>query len=179
MFGSATSSGSGPSFGGRLAAIHDAITRFGFYCAAACLAVIVCAYTYEVVARYLFSAPTAWASSLVAYLLCYLVFLAMPELTRDRVHIFISIVLDSAPLRYATALQHLTYVIAAVACAVAAVFCFDATWDQYVGGISTVNEWRVPKWALSVSIPYGLFSTAIYFARLVLSRAPYQSSEAL
>jgi hypothetical protein len=37
----------------------------------------------------------------------------------------------------------------------------------------------VPKWILSAAIPYGFFSTGIYFFRLGFGRAPYQSSEAL
>ena len=162
-----------------LAMAHDALTRAGFCLAGACLAAIVAAYTYEVVARYFFYAPTSWASALVSYLLCYTVFLAMPELARNRVHIFISIVLDELPIRSATALQHLTYGIAAIACFAATWFCFDATWAQFVRGIYTVNEWSVPKWILSAAIPYGFFSTGIYFFRLAFGRAPYQSSETL
>ncbi|GAA4342025.1 hypothetical protein GCM10023144_43480 [Pigmentiphaga soli] len=164
---------------GRLASIHDAITRFGFYCSGACLAAIVLSYCYEVVSRYFFAAPTTWASSLVSYLLCYTVFLAMPELTRDRIHIFISIVLDQMPVRAATLLQHGAYVIAALACLAAAWFCSEATWTQYVRGISTVNEWPAPKWLLSIAIPYGFLSTAIYFGRLAFDGQPYQSPEGI
>lgn len=162
-----------------LARIHDAITRVGFVLAAVCLAVIVCAYAYEVSARYFFAAPTTWASSLVSYMLLYMVFLAMPELTRLRVHIFISIVLDSMSLERATQFQRISYVVAALACLIAAGFCMDATYKQFIGNISTVNEWRVPKWALSLAIPYGLFSTSIYYLRLVASAPPYQSAETM
>lgn len=163
----------------RLAGVHDAITRLGFFCAAICLVAIVCSYTYEVGARYFISAPTTWAASLVSYLLCYLVFLAMPELTRQRVHIFISIVLDSMSERQATRFQHAAYVVAGLACLLAAAFCLDATIKQYASNISTVSEWRVAKWLVSAVIPYGLLSTGIYYLRHVASRSPYQSSEAM
>ena len=66
----------------RLAAAHDALSRLGFDVAAGCLGVIVCSYCYEVVSRYFFNAPTIWAGPLVAYMLCALVFLAAPDITR-------------------------------------------------------------------------------------------------
>lgn len=161
----------------RLAGVHDVITRVGFFLAGLCLALIVIVYCYEVVSRYLLSAPTTWASSAVSYLLCYLVFLAMPELSRQRVHIFISIVLDTMPVRHATLFQHAAYIVAAIACLLAAWFCFSATAQQYVGNIQTVNEWRIDKWMLSAAIPYGLLSTSLYYMRHVLRGEPYASAE--
>lgn len=149
----------------RLGEAHDAVTRLGFVVAGACLVLIVSTYCYEVVARYFFNAPTTWASSLVSYLLCYVVFLAIPELSRTRTHIFISIVLDELPDRAAHLLHRGAYLVAAVACLFAAVFCFQATEHQFVRGIETVNEWRVPKWVLSATLPYSFFSTGIYYLR--------------
>jgi TRAP-type C4-dicarboxylate transport system permease small subunit len=163
----------------RLAGLHDTASRLTFYVAAVCLAVIVLSYTYEVGARYLFSAPTTWAASLVAYMLCAMVFLSIPELTRQRVHIFISIFLDTMAPERARRIQRVTFLIAAVACLFAAGFCADATYQQYQRGISTLNVWRIPKWWLSATIVYGLFSTSIHYFRHFLSGVPYQTSEAM
>ncbi|MEJ8569979.1 TRAP transporter small permease [Microbaculum marinum] len=159
--------------------MHDGITLVGYLGAVICLIVIVFSYSYEVGARYLFSAPTTWASSLVSYMLVLMVFLAMPELTRARSHIFITIVLDSMPERRALWFQRVSFLVAAFACLLAAWFCFDATAQQYVRGISTVNEWGVPKWLLTWAIPYGLASTSIYFLRHVATMTSYQPSEAI
>jgi TRAP-type C4-dicarboxylate transport system permease small subunit len=169
--------GRGPAWLCTAAKAHDFLTRLGYFCSGLCLAAIVFTYCYEVVSRYFFFAPTTWASSLVSYLLCYMVFLAVPELSRTRSHIFISIVLDLLPSRNATIIQHATYILAAVTCVAAAAFCLDATLFQYDHAITTVNEWRIPKWILSVSIPYGLLSTGIYYLRHAISRTPYASSE--
>lgn len=162
-----------------LGRLHDAVTRVGYVLAIFCLVAIVCSYTYEVVVRHFFAAPTTWASSLVSYMLILMVFLVMPELTRDRVHIFISVVLDTLSEATAVRLQRVSYVVAAIACVIAAGFSFDATAQQFARGISTVNEWRVPKWLLSGAIPYAFFSTAIYFLRHAFSNFTYKSSEAL
>ncbi|MCK9508004.1 MAG: TRAP transporter small permease [Pigmentiphaga sp.] len=160
-----------------LAALHDGLSRLGFVLAGCCLALIVCSYCYEVMARYFFSAPTSWVSSLVAYMLCAMVFLAMPELSRQRTHIFISIVLDKMAPDGATRLQRSTMALSALACLMGAAFSFDATWSQWQQNILTVNEWRIPKWMLSIVIPYGLFSSSIYFLRQALEGRPYRSTE--
>ena len=162
----------------RLAALHDAVTKAGYLLAGLCLVVIVCSFCFEVVARYFFSSPTTWASSMVAYMLCAMVFLAMPELSRQRIHIFISIVLDLMTPERATVVQRCTRVIAAAACLLAAWFSLDATWTQFNSGIETVNEWRIQKWMLSIVIPYGLFSTSIYFLRQAADKQLYQASGA-
>jgi len=164
------------SLGARLAAVHDAITRLGYALAGLCLVTIVCSFCFEVVSRYFFSAPTAWASSMVAYMLCAMVFLAMPELSRQRIHIFISMLLDKMKPEHATRLQRCTRVVAACACLLAAAFCFDATMNQFGRGIATVNECRIQKWVLSIVIPYGLFSTSIYFIRQAFDQRQYEAA---
>ncbi|KPQ05101.1 MAG: TRAP-type C4-dicarboxylate transport system, small permease component [Rhodobacteraceae bacterium HLUCCA12] len=153
--------------------VHDIVTLIGFYCAVFCLALITSIYVYEVGARYFFSAPTSWSSALVSYLLLYIVFLAMPELTRHRVHVFISIFLDTLPERQAVMLTRVLYTIAGIACLIGAYFSFGATSHQFLTGITTVNEWRVPKWLVSVAIPYGLFSTGLYYLRHVMGRISF------
>lgn len=175
---SAVKSASQWSWATALAVAHDRVTRSGFYLAAACLVVIVCSYSYEVICRYFFSAPTTWASSMVSYMLCAMVFLVMPDLARQKVHIFISVLPDKLPTRQATTLQRLTGAVSAITCLFAAWFSLDATLTQFVNSITTVNEWRIPKWLLSMLIPYGMISTAIYFVRHALSNEPYKPSGA-
>lgn len=153
--------------------IHDAVTTWGAWIAAACLAVIVGTYCIEVVSRYFFNAPTSWAGSAVAYLLCASIFLMLPELTRQRVHIFISVLPDLLSSRAATNLIKTGYLMAFFACVFGAWFCADATLMQYTNNIETLNEWRVPKWVVSIFLPYGLFSSGLYFLRHVFLAGPY------
>jgi hypothetical protein len=63
-----------------------------------------------------------------------------------------------------------------LACFLAAWFCADATYSQYVSNIETLNEWHVPKWTVSIFIPYGLASSGLYFLRHALSAEPYQAA---
>ena len=168
-----SSSAASPSPFRRLLDVHDAATTAGFWIAGACLAAIVCSYVIEVVLRYFLNAPTSWAGSAVSYLLCVSIFLVLPELTRQRSHIFISVLPDALSQQRATLLVKSGYLAGLLASMLAAWFCADATYTQYVNQIETLNEWRVPKWTVSIFIPYGLASSGLYFLRHVVASESY------
>lgn len=148
-----------------LAAAHDAVTRAGFHGAAGCLVVITCAYFYEVIARYFFGAPTSWSSALVSYALCGMVFMAMPELSRQRIHIVINMLLDWLSPAKANRLRRVLSLVAGAVCLLAAWFSVDATISQFQQGIQTLAAWPIDKWSVSSFIVYGMLSTSIYFLR--------------
>jgi TRAP-type C4-dicarboxylate transport system permease small subunit len=162
----------------RLAAAHDALTHAGFVGAAACLAAIVVAYCYEVVARYFFNAPTSWAGALASYALCGVVFLATPELTRKHIHIVINVLLDRMPPKQVVHLQRAITVACAAACLFAAWVVGTTTVTQYKQGIQTILNWPVPKWPLTTVIAYGLLSAGIYFLRHLASGGRGRASTA-
>ena len=81
----------------QLLTLHDRITIAGNYFAMGLLFIICLSFSYEVVARYIFNAPTLWANALVSYLLCATVFLSVPELTRRNEHVTINILRDALP----------------------------------------------------------------------------------
>jgi C4-dicarboxylate transporter DctQ subunit len=154
-----------PSGLSRLAAVHDALTHLSFVGAAACLAAIVVAYCYEVVARYFFNAPTSWAAAVCSYALCGVVFLATPELTRKNIHIVINVLLDRMPPRQVAHLQRVITTACAAACLFAAWIVGTTALTQYRQDIQTILNWPVPKWPLTALIAYGLLSAGIYFLR--------------
>jgi TRAP-type mannitol/chloroaromatic compound transport system permease small subunit len=47
--------------------VHDQLTRVGVQLAMLGLALVVCAYVFEVVLRYGFNSPTQWSADLVSY----------------------------------------------------------------------------------------------------------------
>lgn len=159
-------------------AAHDGITKGGFVLAAFGLTVVVVSFCIEIVGRYFFSSPTSWVSSLVSYILCAIIFLVLPDLTRQRSHIFISVLPDSLSQANATRLTRFCNAAAFVVCTVAALFCAEVTYQQYVREVATLNEWPVPKWVVSIVIPYGLLSSAVYYLRYLLDATPYKSDGA-
>ena len=149
----------------RVTSWHDAITRGSYQLAALIVILIACSYCYEVAARYFFNAPTSWANAVVSYLLCAVIFLAMPEQTRRHTHIAITVLVDRADATRRRTWQMLIAVIAAATCF--AVFWISAseTWAQFRDGVLTVATYEIPKWWISIFIAYGLLSSALYFLR--------------
>jgi TRAP-type C4-dicarboxylate transport system permease small subunit len=153
----------------QLADLHDALTSASFAAAALVLGGIAFSFCYEVAARYFFAAPTSWANAFVAYLLCAAIFLAVPELTRRRAHVAIGLLLDRLRPSHAAMLHRIVSAAGTAACLLAAWFTGNATIDQFQQGIDTISAYPVPKWAVSVFIPYGMLSAGLYFFRHMLS----------
>lgn len=128
-------------------------------------ALIAGSYTYEVVSRYFFNAPTEWASPLVSYSLVAAIFLAMPELARRGAHMSLNILIDAAPPARAAAMRYVSRALAAAACFFAAWFCADETFNQMKLGIWTSPPFAIPKWVISVWLPYGFLSSGLYLVR--------------
>jgi TRAP-type C4-dicarboxylate transport system permease small subunit len=153
----------------KLAGLHDAVTSASFAAAAAVLGAIAVSFCYEVAARYFFAAPTSWANAFVAYMLCAAIFLAVPELTRRRAHVAISLLLDRLPADRAALLSRVIWLAGVAACLLAAWFTGNATLDQFQNGIDTISAYPVPKWCVSIFIPYGMLSSGLYFLRHLFS----------
>ncbi len=157
------------AFWRRLAALHDGLTSASFAAAAAVLGAIAFSFCYEVAARYFFAAPTSWANAIVAYLLCAAIFLAIPELTRRRSHVAINLLLDRVSARGALMLSRMVRAAGAGACLLATWITANATLDQINLGIETISAYPVPKWWVSIFIPYGMLSSGLYFLRDLLA----------
>lgn len=152
----------------RLAGLHDAVTSASFAGSAALLAAIAFSFCYEVAARYLFAAPTSWANAFVSYLLCAAIFLAVPELTRRHAHVAINLLLDRLPPARAALLNRAIRAASAVACLLATWISANATLEQINLGIDTISSYPIPKWMVSIFIPYGMLSSSLYFLRDLL-----------
>jgi TRAP-type C4-dicarboxylate transport system permease small subunit len=164
------------SLGRKLTALHDALTSASFAAAAVLLAAIAASFCYEVAARYFFNAPTSWANAFVSYFLCAAIFLAIPELTRRRAHVAINLLVDHLGSNGAIRLNRLIRLAGAAACLLAAWFTGNATLDQFSLGVDTISAYPVPKWWVSVFIPYGMLSSGFYFLRDLLSESSDVSS---
>ena len=162
----------------RLAAWHDAVTRAGAVIGAGALGLMVAAYVFEVVARYFLSAPTSWATESVNYLLCAMIFLLAPELTRQRKHIAITFILERMPIRTRTASDRTFAVIGCATCVAATLVSLDSNIQQYLENVVTQAAQPIPKWTVSAFITYGFANAALHFLRQAFARAP-ESSQAI
>lgn len=145
---------------------HDAITTAGFELSKLCLVFIVFAFSYEVISRYFFAAPTWWANETVSYALCIGAFLAFPEVTRRYGHVAVTIVLDTLPAQAKFLMQATIQAIGFAACMAVAWMSLDQNIDQYLRGAMIIAAVQpIPKIYISVWITFGFFSSALYFLR--------------
>ncbi len=156
----------------KLADLHDTVTAASFAGAAVVLAAIALSFCYEVTARYFFGAPTSWANAFVSYFLCAAIFLAVPELTRRRAHVSINLLIERLPQRRALMLSRLIRAAGAAACLLATWITANATIEQISLGIETISAYPVPKWCVSIFIPYGMLSAGLYFLRDLIAGEP-------
>lgn len=140
----------------------DMLTRFSTVLAAAGLAMIVGSYVFEVVSRYLFSSPTAWASDFVSYALCAIVFLALPRVTKDKAHVAVTILVDVAP-KFAANAAHIAVSLLGFLClSFAAWVSLKENIRQFTRGIDTLAIVPIPQWWVSSFITFGLAVSACY-----------------
>lgn len=152
----------------RLTQLHDGLTRLTFVLAVVSLAIIIATFCFEVVARYLFNAPTTWALAVTSYLLCLMIFAALPEMTRTSSHIAITILLDKLSGSAATAAHTFINLLGVVACGLATWITADEAFAHWIRDIWTIQSWPIPKWMVSIFIPYGFASAGLYFLRRML-----------
>lgn len=156
---------------------QDRFSRLGFILGATALGLIVAIYAFEVISRYVFDAPTLWASDFVSFLLLISVFATAPWLTREGGHVAVTIVPDLLP-KWRELLIRVGFLSAAVVCLWAGWICLGENIHLYNRGTSTLTTIRIPKWILSAFITYGLVNSGLYFLRLGFGRLSSEVSNA-
>lgn len=139
-----------------------------FVAACAALAGIVLVTVAEVVLRYAFDAPSRWAADSASYALCAAITLALPELTRRRGHVAITILSDNLP--FANVRARALAAIGALTCGGAAWIALGETLRQAERGVMTQGASPIPKAFITGSVTLGLFGAALAFTALALSR---------
>ncbi|QMU59231.1 MAG: TRAP transporter small permease subunit [Boseongicola sp.] len=148
-----------------LASLHDRLTFVASVLASVGLMSIVASYVYEVVTRYFFNAPTAWASDYVAYALAASIFLALPQVTKDRGHVAVTILVDLLPTRAARMVHTFVNLVGFSCLSLAAWISFQENMRQFTKGIETLAIVPIPQWWVSSFITFGLLLSALHMLR--------------
>ena len=111
--------------------------------------------TYEVLARYLFNAPTIWAAELSQLLLLWGSFMAMATLLRQRAHIRITLLTARLGARGRQACEAFALLFIAGFSAVAAWHGWLIAYDSFERGRSTGTMLNIPNWWSEMVIPLG------------------------
>lgn len=149
----------------RLTAAFAVVAAWLFVAAGAML-------VFEVVARYVFVAPTVWAAELSLLCLIWATYLAAAALLRQRGHITITAVTQRLPEGWRCAAEALSLVVVLIVCVAAVWYGADIALDSLQRGRTTGSMLNLPAWATEASIPIGFFLIALQavveLARLAL-----------
>jgi TRAP-type C4-dicarboxylate transport system permease small subunit len=157
----------------------DFLSDLGLWIAMTALGLIVLAYNFEVIARYLFDAPTRWSAELVSYLLLIASFLAMPRLTRDGGHVAVTVLLERLPARLHHRGARLIACLGACICFAMAWIAAEETMRQFDRGVRMMAAIPIPKAFISVWIVWGMGLSACQFAFLAVSGPVHGQPDAL
>lgn len=155
------------SFLSVLARLHDRVTWAGYYLGCLALATIFSAYIIEVFGRYLFNAPQWWASEAVSYSLCAGTFMMMPYVTWKKGHVAVALIFDVLPPSAVRPAVWITYLMGTVACGIATWITAEETLRQWTNDVHIMAVEPVPKYLISMFIPFGFASSTLYFARML------------
>lgn len=148
-----------------MASILDQATRLSFYLSGLALASMLLLVINEVVMRYFFNAPTTWSSDVNQWLFALATMLALPEVTRLKGNVAITILLERMSRNKKAILAKALALASFVACMVAFYISGSETLRQFSSGIMTTWVNPVPKWWISVVIPFGFFLSGVQFLR--------------
>lgn len=168
MSSSTTNSDLATPFG--VARFLDAVTKLSFNLGALALAAMLTLVVNEVVMRYFFNAPTTWSMDVNQWLFAVATMLVLPEVTRVNGNVAITVLIDRMPEKKRELAFRIIVLVSFVACMVAFYIVGSETLRQFDRSIMTTWVKPIPKWWISICIPFGFLLSGLQFLRLGLKR---------
>ncbi len=144
-----------------LARLITSTSKATAWLAAAAFFVIGLIVTYEVVMRYVFTAPTRWVEEIASLLQIYGVFLACAWLVARREHIRITVVTARLPQTVRLWVARASLIVVAAIAAFAAWSASDLAWSTITRGERTDSTLELPMWLLHAPVVVGLGLAAL------------------
>jgi TRAP-type C4-dicarboxylate transport system permease small subunit len=148
--------------------ILDQVTKLSYHLSGLAMASMLCLVINEVMMRYLFNAPTTWSSDANQWLFALTVMLALPEITRVNGNVAITVILEKMPQKKREIITRALAIVSCLACLLAFYISGTETLRQFSNDITTTWVRPIPKWWISVAIPFGFLLSSIQFLRLGL-----------
>lgn len=159
-----------------VARVLDAVTKLSFKVSAVALAAMLFLVVNEVVMRYFFNAPTTWSMDVNQWLFALSIMMALPEVTRVNGNVAITVLIDRMSERKRAIATTLILLVSFTACMVAFYIAGTETLRQFDRAIMTTWVKPIPKWWISICIPFGFLLSGLQFLRLGLKRSPSDNS---
>ena len=156
----------------RMASILDQVTKVSYNVSGLAMVTILCLVINEVSMRYLFNSPTTWSSDVNQWLFALTIMLALPEITRVNGNVAITVILERMPQHRKQLISRILAILSFLACLLAFYISADETVRQINAGITTNWIRPIPKWWISVAIPFGFLLSGIQFLRIGIRPKP-------
>lgn len=131
--------------------------------AATAVGIAAIVYVAEVVARYGLHRPLNWSSDMGSYMLCVMVFLALPLITRQRGHIAVTVVVEALPPAQFAKVKRVLEMVSSIVLFVVAYFVLELCIRQYHQGVLTTMANQIPRWWLTAIMAFGIVLSACNF----------------
>lgn len=142
-----------------LSAVVAAITRLNklvFMLTLWVIAVIVPVMLYEVVARYVFNAPTVWGMELAVLLFGPYFLLGGPYLLHLRGHVAFDLARQRLSRRANRVLDLLNFPVIIAFCLILLAYSAPAAWSAWTYRETSFSAWNPPIWPVKLAVPLAL-----------------------
>lgn len=115
--------------------------------------------------RYFLNRPLGWMIEIDEYILLHLAFLLAPWVLKKEAHVRMDVVIEHMPPRIQLTSNVVGSILGAMVCMVLTWFGTKVTWHLYQSGTLTPTYLEIPKFPLTIVIPFGSFLFMIQFLR--------------
>jgi len=150
---------------GNLAAIFDRVIDFLGFLAGVVLVVLMLVMCYEVVMRYFFARPPAWAVEVAEYMLFFIAFLGAAWLLKMHGHVRVDIVAGRLNPKARAMLNIITSILGVIICLLLTWYGGETAWSHFQRGVLVAKVLELPKGPFLILISLGCFLLSIEFLR--------------
>lgn len=147
---------------------HNKIARYSFYLAGFLIFVIAVIVSYDVAMRYFFLKPTDWATDFSRYFLTYSVFLSAAWIYKLGGHVRITFLLKYLSDNICLIIEIVHSIIGFIVFSILTYVGIIVTLDNYVRNILIIRPTIVPKFLITIIIPFGSLLFAIFCLKKTL-----------
>lgn len=120
------------------------------------MAIVVPVMLYEVVARYVFNAPTVWGMELAVLLFGPYFLFGGPYLLHLKGHVALDLVRQRLSIKWVRRLDLINYPVIVVFCAILLYFSAPSAWSAWTYRETSFSAWNPPIWPVKAAVPVAL-----------------------
>ena len=158
------------------------LNRWIFQATVWLMAIVVPVMLYEVIARYVFNAPTVWGMELAVLLFGPYFLLGGPYLLHLKGHVALDVARQRLSPAWQRRLDLVNFPIIVLFCAILLYFSAPAAYSAFTYRETSFSAWNPPIWPVKAAVPLALalmlLQAVVEFFRTLIGEAPVDVSPA-